>query len=210
VEIRPLLSFLKGAYLKRKLGPPIVVVSGLPRSGTSMMMKMLSAAGLPIVTDEVRGADDDNPRGYFEFERVKQLDKGGDKSWLAEHRGKVLKIISFLLTDLPDDCFYRVVFMRRDLDEVLASQNKMLVRRGEAANGADDEKMKALYANHLRKMELTVGSRPNFEFLDVDYRQVIEDPRGQATRVGKFLSLAGRAQAMAGAVDGRLYRNRTR
>jgi hypothetical protein len=193
--------------LKRKLGPPIIVVSGLPRSGTSMMMRMLDAAGLSIVTDAIREADEDNPRGYFELEQVKDLDKGGDKSWLPGHRGKVIKIISFLLTDLPDSCFYKVVFMRRDLDEVIASQNKMLVRRDEKVDG-DDEKMKELYARHLRKLEVQLGERGNFEILDVHYREVIDDPRAQARRVGKFLGLSDRADAMAEAVDPSLYRNR--
>jgi len=168
---------------------------------------MLDAAGLSIVTDEIREADEDNPRGYFELEQVKDLDKGGDKSWLPGHRGKVVKIISFLLTDLPDTCFYKVVFMRRDLDEVIASQNKMLVRRDEKVDG-DDEKMKELYAKHLRKLEVQLGERGNFEILDVHYREVIDDPRAQARRVGRFLGLSDRADAMAEAVDPSLYRNR--
>jgi hypothetical protein len=173
-----------------------------------MMMKMLGAADLNIVTDEVRAADEDNPKGYFELERIKDLDKGGDKSWLAEHRGKVLKIISFLLKDLPNTCYYKVIFMRRDLEEVIASQNKMLVRRGEQADGSDDEKMIRLYGNHLRKVELMLSERPNFEHLDVQYRQAIEHPQEHATRVCKFLGLSDRANDMATAVDRQLYRNR--
>jgi hypothetical protein len=173
-----------------------------------MMMKMLDAAGLEIVTDEIRTADEDNPKGYFELERVKDLDKGGDSSWLTEHRGKVVKIISFLLKDLPDSCFYRVIFMRRDLEEVIASQNKMLVRRGEEADGSDDGKMARLYAGHLQKVEVLLGQRPNFELLDVHYRQAVEDPRAQAVRVCKFLGLQDRANEMARAVDRALYRNR--
>ena len=172
-----------------------------------MMMRMLDAAGLNIVTDEIREADEDNPRGYFELERVKELDKGGDKSWLPEHRGKVVKIISFLLTDLPATCFYKVIFMRRDLDEVIASQNKMLVRRDEKVDG-DDEKMKELYGRHLRKLEVLLGERLNFELLDVHYREVINDPLEQARRVGKFLDVSDRTDAMAEAVDPSLYRNR--
>jgi hypothetical protein len=173
-----------------------------------MMMKMLGAADLEIITDEVRAADEDNPKGYFELERVKELDKGGDKSWLVEHRGRVLKIISFLLKDLPDTCFYKVIFMRRDLGEVIASQNKMLVRRGEPADGSDDEKMTRLYGTHLKKVELMLGDRPNFDVLDVPYRQTVENPREQAVRVCRFLGLPDRADDMTGAVDRQLYRNR--
>lgn len=203
-----MFAYLRRAYLRRKLGEPIIVVSGLPRSGTSMMMKMLGAADLEIVTDEVRVADEDNPKGYFELERIKELDKGDDKSWLAEHRGKVLKIISFLLKDLPDTFYYKVIFMRRDLEEVIASQNKMLVRRGEQADGSDDEKMIRLYGNHLRKVEVMLSEQPNFELLDVHYREAVENPREHASRVCKFLGLPDRANEMAGAVDRQLYRNR--
>ena len=200
--------FSKGARLQRKLGPPVIVVSGLPRSGTSMMMKMLGAADLDVVTDEIRTADEDNPKGYFEYERVKELDKDGDKAWVVEHRGKVLKIISFLLKDLPDSCFYKVIFMRRNLEEVIASQNKMLLRRGESADGSDDAKMRQLYANHLRRVDVMLESNPHFELLDVHYRQVVENPAEQAKRVSRFLGLKDSAAAMAGAVDDRLYRNR--
>ena len=203
-----MLALLRRAYLRKKLGPPVVIVSGLPRSGTSMMMKMLTAAGLEIVSDNIRAADEDNPKGYFEYERVKELDKGGDKGWLQEHKGKVLKIISFLLKDLPDDCFYQVIFMRRDLEEVIASQNKMLDRRGEARDQAGDEKMMQLYRNHLRKVELVLEQRPNFELLDVHYRQVVDEPREQAARVAKFLGLKVEPDLVASAVDRRLYRNR--
>ena len=173
-----------------------------------MMMKMLGAADLEIVTDEVRAADEDNPKGYFELERIKDLDKGGDKSWLAGHRGKVLKIISFLLKDLPNTCYYKVIFMRRDLEEVVASQNKMLVRRGEQADGSDDEKMIRHYGTPLRKVGVMLSEQPIFELLDVHYRQAVESPRDQATRVCKFLGLPDRANDMAGAVDRQLYRNR--
>ena len=121
------------ASLIRRLrrGRPIVVVSGLPRSGTSMAMKMIAAGGLPVVTDGLRHADASNPNGYYEFEHVKNLDKAGDLSWLAEARGKAVKIISFLITYLPEAYDYRVVFMQRDLSEVIASQNRMLDARGD-------------------------------------------------------------------------------
>ena len=111
-------------------GEPIVVVSGLPRSGTSMMMKMLEAGGIPPVTDELRTADDDNPKGYYEFERVKQMDKG-DTAWVADAQGKVVKVISALLKHLPSSHNYQVIFLRRHMSEILASQRKMLIRRGE-------------------------------------------------------------------------------
>jgi hypothetical protein len=203
-----LLSFLKRAYLKRKFGPPIIVVSGLPRSGTSMMMNMLAGAGIPIATDHERGADEDNPKGYFELERVKELDKKRDKSWLSGYRGRAVKIISFLLPELPDDLFYQVLFLRRDLREVIASQNKMLERRGEAGGGADDERMIRNYESHLRKVAYIFREWPNFEALDVDYRSVLEAPEPQARRVARFLGRPLDTAAMARVVDPSLYRNR--
>ena len=173
-----------------------------------MMMRMLDAAGLPIVTDHERSADEDNPKGYYEYERVKELDKGGDSSWMLEHRGKVVKIISFLLTDLPDSCSYKVIFMRRNLDEVLASQNKMLVRRGEDGGGTDDAKMKRLYMGHLAKVDGWMSQQMNFETIDVNYSGVISDAAGEAARLEKFLGLQGKAGVMAEAVDASLFRNR--
>ncbi len=113
-----------------RYGRPIVVVSGLPRSGTSMMMQMLQAGGLEILTDAVRTPDGSNPKGYFEFEAVKDLDKGPPPAWLTGARGKAVKIVSSLVRWLPESHDYQVIFMRRNLDEVILSQNKMLADRG--------------------------------------------------------------------------------
>lgn len=124
-----------------RYGTPIIIVSGLPRSGTSMMMSVLQAGGVPLLTDGVRAPDAGNPRGYFEFEAVKELDKHGDPAWLPSARGKAVKIISFLLTRLPENYDYRVIFMQRDLDEVIASQNTLLAARRELSptTGAGEE-----------------------------------------------------------------------
>ncbi len=124
--------------LSRRLryGKPIVIVSGLPRSGTSMLMNMLLDGGVPLLTDGIRNADHGNSRGYFEYEPVKALEKHGDLSWLPRARGKAVKIISFLLTWLPERYDYRVIFMQRDLDEIIASQNRMLARPEEPGNTA--------------------------------------------------------------------------
>src|SRR5262247_2722612 len=109
-------GLLQDFLRRRRYGEPIVVVSGLPRSGTSMMMKMLESGGLPILSDGERKPDVDNPNGYYEVERIKRLEHETDKSWLRDARGKVVKVISFLVKDLPDDNFYQVLFLRRDLD----------------------------------------------------------------------------------------------
>ncbi len=124
----------------------VVVVSGLPRSGTSMLMSMISAGGLEEVVDGVRQADDDYQRGYHELEAVKDLDKNGDTAWLDDAHGKVVKIISFLLQHLPATHHYKIVFVRRSLQEVLASQQKMLDRRGASGGDAADAEMARVFA----------------------------------------------------------------
>lgn len=195
-------------WLRRlRYGPEIVIVSGLPRSGTSMMMKMLEAGGVPIMTDGVRTADEDNPRGYFEVERVKDLEKEPDKRWIRDARGKALKVISFLLKELPEDCAYRVVFMRRDLSEVVASQNKMLDNRGEE-NPIRDEKAIELYRKHLISTRVFTGMSPRFQVFEVTYRDVLSDPERLARQVNAFLGGRLDAERMAEAVDPDLYRNR--
>jgi hypothetical protein len=184
----------------------ITIVSGLPRSGTSMMMKMLEAGGMEVVTDSIRRPDVDNPLGYYEFERVKKIKD--DASWLPDARGKVFKMVSMLLFDLPADYAYRVVFMKRDIGEMLDSQEKMLRRLGKEDTSGGREKMAAIYRAHLGQVEDWLAGRKNVEVLYINYRDVIEDPEGNALKVNGFLGGALDAGKMAGAVDGSLYRNR--
>lgn len=172
-----------------------------------MAMKMLDAGGFKIVSDGVREADEDNPKGYFELERVKDLDKGGDNSWLGEYKGQVIKIISFLLTDLPEDLNYRIIFMRRNLDEVLASQNKMLDHRNEDVKPESDERMKDLYERHLRKIQYFMKTRPGIEFIEVEHRDAVQKPAEVARRIRDFLGTGDLAK-MTEVVDPKLYRNR--
>jgi len=194
-------------YRRLRYGRPIVVVSGLPRSGTSMLMKMLEAGGIPLVVDGLRVADEDNPKGYYEDERVKNLGQDRDRSWLGAARGKAIKIISYLLKDLPPHYNYRVLFMRRSLKEVLASQGKMLDRRGEASETGDD-RMKELFESDLWKAGYLLKHQPQFEVLEVQYKDVVANAREQAQRISRFLGGGLDADAMAGVVDRQLYRNR--
>jgi hypothetical protein len=173
-----------------------------------MAMQMLSAAGVSVVTDGIRTAGEDNPKGYFEDERVKDLHKENeDRSWLRDARGKAVKIISFLLKDLPETNNYRVVFMKRALPEVLASQKKMLERRNEA-NETSDERMLELWENHLWRVRYLLKHADQFETLEVAYSDVIGDPLREARRIRGFLELEASAETMAAAVDESLYRNR--
>ena len=192
---------------KRKSAAPIVVVSGLPRSGTSMMMKMLEAGGIPPLQDGERTADGDNPRGYYEFERVKQLDKG-DTAWLPDAVGKVVKVISALLVHLPEGYQYKVLFMRRDIDEVLASQSKMLVNRDEE-KGVSDDDMKVLYRKHLKQVFSWTARQEHVSVLDLDYRELVTDPLAQIPKINAFLGGGLDVKAMASVVEPTLYRNRS-
>ncbi len=196
-----------GWWRKARYGEPVVVVSGLPRSGTSKAMKMLDAAGVPVVTDGAREADIDNPKGYFEDDRVLKLAETDDKTWLKDARGKAIKIISYLVRHLPDDNNYKVIFMVRDLDEVLASQAKMLERRGEDNDG-DDEQMRTLFESDLWRTRYFIKHNRHVEALEVGYRDVLNDPETQASRIASFLGGKRDIEAMASVVDPSLYRNR--
>jgi hypothetical protein len=198
------MSFFKKLF---KSNQPIIIVSGLPRSGTSMMMKMLEAGGIPPLTDQIRTADDDNPKGYYEFERVKQLDKG-DTAWVAGAQGKAVKVISQLLRHLPTDQEYRVIFMRRHIDEILASQKKMLVNRGEDPNRVSDEELTRLFEKHLAHVTHWLDQQPNVKTLYVHYNDVLADPRRVADQLSSFLHGRLDAEAMIASVDPTLYRNR--
>lgn len=182
----------------------ITIVSGLPRSGTSLMMQMIDQGGIEAVTDNIRTPDRDNPRGYYEFEIVKKIKE--DVSWLPETRGKVFKMVSQLLYDLPADESYRIVFMRRDFDEMLLSQEKMLARLGRPAAPRDE--IKGAFSRHLEQLFAWLGKQPNMKVLEVHYQDVVADPTEQARKVAAFLDGRVDAEKMAAAVDPSLYRNR--
>jgi hypothetical protein len=185
----------------------VTVVSGLPRSGTSLMMKMLEAGGLESMTDGLRAADEDNPRGYYELERVKQLPKG-DTAWVADARGKVVKVISALLEHLPTGHEYRIIFMRRRMEEVLASQRQMLVRRGKPTDATADAVMASLFDKHLKRVATWLASRPEIHRLDIDHAVLMAEPAAQAARVAQFLGGHLDVARMAGVVDASLHRQR--
>ena len=195
-------------WLRRPSGPAVIVVSGLPRSGTSMMMRMLEAGGVATFTDGERGADVDNPEGYYEYRRVMDLEKDSDRSWVRQARGRALKVISFLLRHLPHDNVYRIVYMRRNLDEVLTSQDKMLDRLGNAAPGADLEAMKEAYRNDIVAARLYARKQRNIEMLEVHYADTVADPAATARTVNAFLGGGLDEAKMAAAVKAALYRNR--
>jgi hypothetical protein len=201
--MRNIFQFLR----KPKQDEAVIVVSGLPRSGTSMMMKMLEAGGLPPLTDNLRTADDDNPKGYYEFERVKKL-PDGDHAWLEGARGKVVKVISALLEHLPSGYTYKVIFMRRHMDEILASQRQMLVRSNKPTDKVSDEQLAEMYRKHLAKVEAWLANQPNISVFYVEYNEMLSNPQALIEQVNAFLGNQLEAEKMAAVIDPALYRQR--
>lgn len=186
---------------------PIYIVSGLPRSGTSMMMKMLEAGGLSVLTDNIRSADDDNLLGYYEFERVKQL-KDGDTAWVENERGNVVKVISALLEHLPNHIQYKVIFMEREMAEILASQRKMLERRGKPSDASQDGKFTELYGKHLEKVKSWLASQSNIQVLYIRYNDLVSQPEEYTNKISAFLNIPLNTEQMKSVPQGTYYRQR--
>lgn len=199
---QPELAKQASTFMNDQIKKTIYVVSGLPRSGTSMMMQMLQAGGIPVLTDALRAEDNNNPKGYLEFEKVKALAK--DNSWLAESEGKVVKIIAQLLQFLPGDFQYKIIFMNRDMKEVLTSQQKMLGKDSSVfPMGLAD-----VFSKQLARSEAWIKSQPNMEVLYVNYSDVVQNPAEQAENIESFLGMNLNLEKMVAAVDGKLYRNK--
>ena len=184
-------------------GDVITIVSGLPRSGTSMMMQMLAAGGLPTLSDDSRAADDNNPHGYYEYADVMRLH--ADNSWLQKACGKGIKVIAQLLPHLPDDFTYRIIFMQRDMEEVLASQGRMLERLG-SQTAASDEQLRKAYNVQLNQIDRWLQARGNIQTLYVDYQKTVANPQVVARAVKDFCGGGLDETAMVNAVDPGLYR----
>ena len=184
----------------------ITIVSGLPRSGTSLMMQMLDAGGLPVLSDGKREADTDNPKGYLEWERVKQLPK--DPSLIAEAEGKVVKVISQLILSLPSGHEYRVILMQRPLPEVLKSQDEMLRRRGNADSTTDTSVIEEAFQGHLIEVNKWLAGKANVQVARVHYHRVLREPKAVAGEIAAFLRVPLDIEAMVRQVDRNLYRNR--
>jgi hypothetical protein len=173
-----------------------------------MMMKMLQAGGLDLLTDEIRTPDEDNPKGYFELEQVKQLKD--ENAWLEDARGKVVKVISQLLFDLPHTHQYKVIFMRRRLEEVLSSQKQMLLRRGTFDADVPEEMLRATFLKHLDTVTEWLRAQGNIDVLYVSYNRMLEDAGPFVGRINVFLGGQLDTEAMRAVVDRNLYRQRAR
>ncbi len=184
----------------------ITLVSGLPRSGTSLMMQMLYDGGMPVLADGLREADANNPRGYLEFEKVKQLKR--DDSWLPEAEGKVVKIISHLIYELPTDREYRVVFMLRPVSEVRSSQESMLKRLGRQGAPVSPAQLEKVFAQHLEEVKAWLAKHPTFNVHYIQYHDILKDPQTEAEKLNTFLGGNLDIKKMVAAVDPSLYRER--
>ena len=184
----------------------VTIVSGLPRSGTSLMMQMLAAGGMQVLTDGQRTADQHNPRGYFELEAVKHTRT--DHSWLAQAEGKAVKVVHLPLPNLPVDREYRVIFMQRDLIEIIASQRAMLEQQGRPAANLPDSKLAEIFGNQLSQVRQWLSQNPNFRVLHLQHRDVIEMPLNAAQQIATFLGGGLDPERMAEAVEPNLYRQR--
>lgn len=193
-------------HSQKKAPQSITIVSGLPRSGTSMMMKMLAEGGLPSLTDQIRYADEDNPNGYYEFEPVKQL-ASGQFDWLANADGKAVKIISALLEYLPKQYRYKVIFMERQIKEILASQQKMLTRRNEKS-GTADITMQKEFEEHLAATQYWLARQPNIDVLYVEYNAMLTNPDAHSEKIATFLEMPLDTKKMSAVPNEGLYRNR--
>ena len=184
----------------------IIVVSGLPRSGTSLMMQMLQAAGIPVLIDDHRPPDESNPKGYFEFEPVKSLAE--DASWLPLAKGKAVKIISHLLPYLPEHFQYKIIFMNRDLKEIIRSQNKMLDRFGKAKGELSEAKLAERYALHLHQIHQWLKQRPDITFADISFNHLIQSPEKEWPKVQRLLNLTVSPRQVLRVIEPELYRSK--
>jgi len=185
----------------------ITIVSGFPRSGTSMMMRILETGGMPVLTDGVRTPDVDNPNGYFEFEPVKTTRE--DSSWLAQADGRAVKMVYKLLYDLPCDRPYSIIFMQRALKEVVASQSRMLIRLRQAPAGPSDEHtLVETFAAEIADVRDWLRDRPCFRVLCVNYNRLVDAPAEPLAAVNAFLGGHLDEVAMSRVIDPKLYRQR--
>ena len=184
----------------------IIVVSGLPRSGTSLMVQMLQAAGIPLLIDDHRPSDENNPKGYFEFEPVKSL--ATDASWLPLAEGKAVKIISHLLPHLPDHFQYKIIFMNRDLEEIIRSQNKMLDRFGKTKGKLSEAQLVERYALHLHQIHQWLKQQPNISFADISFNNLIQSPQDEWQKVQDLLNIDASLHQIMPIIDPQLYRTK--
>lgn len=169
-------------------------------------MQILAAGGIKLLTDSQRPADINNPRGYYEFEPVKHLAKNAN--WLPLAQGKAVKIISTLLPHLPLHYHYKIIFMEREMKEILASQRQMLLRKGEKVGPRQDTRLSIAFSQHLRTIKAWLRRQKNFAVLYINYNRLLNHPNVEIAKIGPFLDVSLNVAAMPKVIDPRLYRQR--
>jgi len=192
--------------MTRPLRKELTIVSGLPRAGTSLVMGLLQEGGIPLLCDDHRPPDEDNPRGYFEYAAVKRTKE--DSSWVTEAEGRAVKVILQLLEALPPQHVYRVLFVHRDVREVVASQERMLRRIGAADSVLPFDRLAEIFAAQETSARKWARRQPNVSVLDVDYNQLLSDPEPILEAIIHFACLEASAEKLAERIEPSLYRNR--
>ena len=186
----------------------IYIVSGLPRTGTSLMMKMLEAGGLSVVTDDIRSADTDNPKGYYELEKVKNI--FNDNDWLKTIKGRSIKMVSQLLLKIPKENTYKIIFMKRDLKEVIMSQKKMLINRKKKLPLVNDDTLEKFYLNHLNKITSFIDQSSNIDVRYIYFNKLMKSPLSELRKLQNDFINNINMDNMIKMIDTSLYRNRNK
>jgi predicted AlkP superfamily phosphohydrolase/phosphomutase/tetratricopeptide (TPR) repeat protein len=192
--------------LNEKIKGEIIIVSGLPRSGTSVMMQMLDKGGIPVLTDERRSADQSNPKGYYEYEPVKKM--AADNSWIKEANGKAVKIIAQLLPYLPSNFNYKIIFMEREMSEVMKSQQVMLGKTAEVKNNAFPLAIADVFSKQVKTVNDWMAAQTHIKVHRVNYKNLVANTREEAEKLVSFLDTETNIEEMISAVDPSLYRNK--
>ncbi len=187
---------------QRNLKDTLVIVSGIPRSGTSLLMQMLNNGGMEILADDIRKPDESNPKGYLELEAIKKLAQ--DNSCLKNQTGKAVKVISHLLKYLPEEQKYKIIFMNRDMNEIIKSQQKMLNKNEKKYS---KELIKA-FLKELKHVKQWVKEQPHKEMINLHYKKIIKHPMKAIDKIIQFLGIPLDKEAMRDSIDPRLYRSK--
>ena len=177
---------------------PVIIVSGLPRSGTSLMMQMLQAGGISIIYDNKRPADEHNPYGYYELEKVKRLEQ--DNSWIEKCTGKALKILYHLLKYLPETTHYKIIFMQRNLKDVVISQDKMLESYSKAVL-SDNAKVMTLFEEERKQIISWIENKSNMDVLYIEFSDVLADQKKVVLQLSDFLGSNLELQSMQAVIN---------
>lgn len=183
----------------------IIVVTGLPRSGTSLVMQILQSMGIDLFTDNKRSPDQSNPRGYFEHELVKTIEY--DTSWIKKVEGKAIKIVSPLLVYLPNNYNYKIIFMDRVLDEIVQSQEKMLLVNGVPNPQIEPEVIKQIFIKDLKQAWSWIRELSHSESLEISHSKLLKKPESELEKVNGFLNIKVDLENTLKVIDKKLYRS---